>query len=81
MKPAYEKLKRNHYSSNELSAGFVDAETLFSEIGYNQEKLIAQNPGYINTCAVRMSLALLKSGVTFKGRLQIKNGTLKGKHI
>lgn len=81
MKPAYATLKRNYYSSNELAAGFVDAEQLFSEIGYEQKKLVAQNPGYVNTCAVRMSLALLKSGVSIKGRLPIKSGHLKGKYV
>lgn len=81
MKPTYSTLKSNHYSSNELATGFVDADQLFKEIGYEQKKLIAQNPGYVNTCAVRMSLALLKSGISIKGRLQIKSGALKGKFI
>ncbi len=40
-----------------------------------------QNPAYENTCAVRMSLALIKSGVNFQGRLMIKDGPHKGKMI
>ena len=79
MKPAYAKLKQHHYSSNELAAGFVDAEALFKEIGYDYKKLMEQDPAYANTCAVRMSLALIKSGVEFVGRLKIKDGTYKGK--
>jgi len=33
MKPTYEKLKKNYYSSNELATNFVDAESLYAEIG------------------------------------------------
>jgi len=81
MKPSYLKLKENHYSSNELAESYVDGESLYSEIGYSQKELIRQNSGYVNTCAVRMSLALLKSGVSFVGRLEIKKGEFKGKTV
>lgn len=81
MKPTYAKLTQNYYSSNELSPAFVDADALFKEVGYNYDKLIQQNPDYVNTCAVRMSLALIKSGVDFVGRMKIKDGPHKGKTI
>jgi hypothetical protein len=81
MKPTYEELKKNYYSSNELTNNFVDGETLYSEIGYNQDALIQQNPAYVNTCATRLSLALLKAGVLFTGRLPIKAGEFKGSAI
>jgi len=81
MKPTYEKLKKNYYSSNELAENFVDGEALYSEIGYSQEKLIQRNPAYVNTCATRVSLALLKSGVSFIGRIMVKDGEFKGKQI
>jgi hypothetical protein len=81
MKPTYKKLKENYYSSNELAENFVDGEALYSEIGYNQEALINQNPAYVNTCATRVSLALLKSGISFTGRLTIKSGELKDKKV
>lgn len=81
MKPQYGTLKGNHYSSNQHSADFVDAEALYKEIGYNHSDLVKQNPGYINTCATRMSLALLKSGISFGGRLKIKSGTFEGKSV
>lgn len=81
MKPMYATLKKNYYSSNELAKNFVDAESLYTEIGYSQEKLIKQKAGYVNTCATRMSLALLKSGVSFSGRLLVKAGKFKGKKI
>ena len=50
-------------------------------MGYNYEALQQQNAGYVNTCATRMSLALIKSGVSFNGRLTIKSGDWKGKKI
>lgn len=81
MKPTFEKLKQNHYSSNELSPSFVDAVALFNEIGHNYENLLKQSPDYVNTCAVRMSVALIKSDVNFVGRIKIKEGPYKGKMI
>lgn len=81
MKPTYQQLKKNYYSSNELEENFVDGETLYSEIGYSQEDLIKKNPAYVNTCATRVSLALLKSGISFTGRLPIKSGKFKGKTV
>jgi hypothetical protein len=50
-------------------------------MGLDHEKLIKQNPAYVNTCAARVSLALLKSDVSFVGRLKIKEGPLQGKMI
>jgi hypothetical protein len=79
MKPAYLTLKSHHYSSNELSSSYVDKKSLYSEIGYDIDNLIKQNPGYQNTCATRMSLALIKSGVPVNGRLRIKAGPHKGR--
>ncbi|MGR7045756.1 T6SS effector amidase Tae4 family protein [Klebsiella aerogenes] len=70
-----------HYSANESRPGYVPRETLFNEIGYDASALIKSNPGYMNTCAVRMSLALLKCNVSFSGRLPIKAGAYKGKKI
>lgn len=81
MKPSYESLKANHYSSNKYSANFLAGEDVYKSIGYDMEQLKKQNPGYANTCAVRLSLALLKSGMTFNGRLKIKDGPHKGKMI
>ena len=81
MRPTFQSLKKNYYSSNELATNFVDGENLYAEIGYDQADLIKQNPAYINTCATRVSLALLKSGVTFIGRLPIKSGKFKGKKV
>jgi hypothetical protein len=78
-KPLFTALKSNHYSSNELSPSYADKKSVYSEIGYDIDNLIKQNPGYENTCATRMSLALIKSGVAFSGRLKIKAGPHKGR--
>jgi hypothetical protein len=81
MKPTYAALKRHHYSSDVRHPSFVDAPGLYEEIGYDLDKLIEQNEGYKNTCAVRLSLALIKTGVPFHGRLRIKSGPHKDKMI
>lgn len=81
MKPAYATLKSNHYSSNKYSRAFLDSDQLYASLGYSLEALRRQNPDYVNTCAVRMSLALIKSGVHFFGRMKVKDGPYKGKMI
>ena len=53
-------------------------DQLFDELGWGD---IKNNKGYENTCAIRMSLCLIRSGVSVKGRLQIKQGQHKGKWI
>ena len=81
MKPYYHKLKHKHYSSHSESPKYKNPQDVYEEIGYDLKKIIRQNQGYQNTCAVRMSLALLKTGVSFTGRLKIKAGQFKGKYI
>lgn len=79
MKPSFTLLKNNHYSATRENSSYVSEEDVYKEIGYKLDDLVKQNPAYLNTCAVRMSLALLKSGVDFVGRLKIKDGPYKGK--
>ncbi|KAA8998163.1 hypothetical protein FJU30_17265 [Affinibrenneria salicis] len=79
MRPLYDQLKIQHYSSNNQRAGYVAADVLFSEIGYDYFELLRQGEQYKNTCAVRMSLALLKCNVAFSGRFTVKSGQYKGK--
>lgn len=81
MKPLYERLNNNHYSSTEETHNFLSRKELYKEIGYDDEVLIKESKAYKNTCATRMSLALIKSGVHFNGRLKIKSGPYKGRHI
>lgn len=58
----------------------VSAAALFRELGWDD---LIGNPAYENTCAIRVSLALIRSGVTIPGgRMAIKKeGPLKGKMI
>ncbi|RYY73043.1 MAG: hypothetical protein EOO52_19420 [Gammaproteobacteria bacterium] len=81
MKPTFQTVKRHHYSSEPSNANYKSAGDVYTEIGYNIADLMKQNSGYANTCATRMSLALLKSGVTFSGRLPIKAGTFKNRKV
>lgn len=81
MKPTYQSLKSNYYSSNELQPNYKSGSDLYAEMGIDHDKLMNQNPAYINTCAARVSLALLKSGVSFVGRLPVKGGKFSGKKI
>jgi len=81
MKPLFNQLKKNHYSANYSSPEYLSAGELYAEIGYDINILTNENIGYSNTCAVRMSLALIKSGIQFQGRLRIKKGIYKGRTI
>ncbi|MDR3214110.1 MAG: type VI secretion system amidase effector protein Tae4 [Azoarcus sp.] len=84
MKPVFSTLKKNHYSSDENSPDYKGKTDVYNEIGYDFGKLVAQNGQYGNTCAVRMSLALLKSNVNFGhpiSRLVIKSGPYKGRFV
>lgn len=81
MKPQYLTLKSKHYSSQKGNPSYVSRDDFYEEIGYKTEDLLIQNPGYDNTCAVRMSLALIKVGVPIAGRLKIKKGALTGKAL
>lgn len=73
MKPRFATLSKN-YSSNRS----ISQETLYKEIGWDD--LIGKS-AYANTCAIRVSLALIKSGVNVRGRIAIKKGPYKGKFI
>ncbi len=81
MKLSYLTLKSQHYSNEFTNPSYVSSEKLYNEIGYDINDLIKQNAGYANTCATRMSLALIKSGVNFDGRLKIKDGTYKNRFV
>ena len=70
MKPAFIKLRENY-----SSVAAVDQGALFREIGW--EDLIGKD-SFANTCAIRVSLALIKAGVQLKGRMAIRKGPFKG---
>lgn len=73
MKPQFSTVKANFYPSQN-----VNQAELFEEIGWGD---LAGKPAYVNTCAIRMSLALIKSGLTIPGRMRIKSGRNKGARI
>jgi hypothetical protein len=79
MRPGYSHLKKNHYSSDYAQPSYLSGEDLYVEIGYDLQTLLKEDPRYANTCATRMSLALIKAGVTFAGRRRIKTGPYKGR--
>lgn len=81
MKPMYAKLKSNHYSSSFARGERVSEVDLYNEMGIDFAKLKKSNPAYENTCAARMSLALLKSGVSVPGRMKIQSGPFAGRFI
>lgn len=73
MKPTFATLS-NNYSSNRT----VSLEALYKEIGWDD---LIENSAYANTCAIRVNLALIKSGINVRGRMAIKKGPHKGKLI
>jgi hypothetical protein len=77
----YALLKSHHHSAERANPSYRSDADVYSDIGYNLDVLMKQNPAYENTCAVRMSLALIKTGVDFVGRLKIKDGPHKGRTI
>lgn len=81
MKPTFQTLKSNHYSSEPSSKNYKSSADVYTEIGHTLNDLIVQNAGYANTCATRMSLALLKLGVSFMGRFSIKDGIFINKNF
>ncbi|MFV0491045.1 MAG: type VI secretion system amidase effector protein Tae4 [Pseudorhodobacter sp.] len=76
---AYDTLKSHYPSSNTRSAAYVSQGDLFREIGW--EDFIG-NPNYANTCAIRVSLALVRSGVTISPKSHnLLDGDHKGKGV
>lgn len=54
-------------------------DALFREIGWDD---LIHNANYENTCATRVSLALIKTGITIPGaRMPIRTGQYKGRMI
>jgi hypothetical protein len=72
MKPPFAMLWTNYPRTDKR-------EALFEELGWSD---IANHPGYKDTCAIRMSVGLLRSGLTLPGAsMQVHAGKLKGKKI
>jgi hypothetical protein len=73
MRPLFHALELNYPPHDR-----IDKAQLFQEIGWDD---LIKNIAYENTCAIRMSLALIKTGVHIPGRIAIKKGPFKGRRI
>lgn len=73
MKPSFAKIKKTYQDKHACPR-----DVLYKELGWDD---LVSNPAYENTCAVRISLAFIKLGVTMPGRIVIKKGPHKGKMI
>ena len=75
MKPLFATLKANHMGRQYLPPQVYDA------IGHPE---LALDPAWFNTCAIRMSVALIASGMKIHAgpaRLRIKTGPHKGEQV
>lgn len=73
MKPHFATLKK-HYARRQD----VTRAALFTEIGWED---LVKNANFENTCAIRLSLAMIKCGIALPGRMKINVGPHKGKLI
>lgn len=72
MKPAFAVL-RGHYPKSATQGA------LFGEIGWTD---LLNKPAYKDTCAIRVSVALVNCGISLPGaRMRINAGQLKGRRI
>lgn len=72
MKPTFATLML-HYPSSERR------EVLYKQIGWDD---VVNNPVFQDTCAIRMSIALLSAGITLtSSTMTIHAGPLKGRRI
>lgn len=73
MKPTFAMLSKNYPSNRSISQA-----ALYREIGWDDR---IGNSAYANTYAIRLNLALIKSGINVRGRIAIRKGPHKGKLI
>lgn len=73
MTATYNSLKRSYAEYNQL-----DMADLYTSLGWTD---VIDKPGWANTCAVRMHLALLDAGESIPGRFTVHDGKHKGKQI
>lgn len=59
MRPNFDTLYNNYPSSNMARPNYISQRDLFNEIGWQE---FLGNPNYDNTCALRVSLAFVRSG-------------------
>lgn len=74
MKPLFSVLKSHHMGRR------VTPSEVYESIGHAPEMAFDQM--WANTCAIRMSIALIASGIKIRpGRLRIKAGRFKGEMV
>lgn len=74
MKPAFSLLRAHHMGRT------VTAAQVYEAIGHPSS--MASDPVWQNTCAIRMSVALIGAGMAIRpGRLKIRDGPFKGKMV
>lgn len=73
MRPKFSALERNYPKHDS-----IDTAQWFQEVGWDE---LINHSAYANTCAIRMSLALIKVSVPIHGRIAIKKGPFKGQRI
>ncbi|TFW34838.1 T6SS effector amidase Tae4 family protein [Massilia horti] len=72
-------LQFNVLAANYPRRSFVPTADLFREIGWDD---LIKDPKYENTCATRVSLALIKSGIIIPdARMSIRRGPFKNHRI
>lgn len=75
----YQTLRANYAPSTPSRDGYVSLSDLYTQIGWQD---FITDPNYQNTCAIRISLALVKSGFPLSaGSHRILSGEHKGKRV
>ena len=76
---SYDALKSHYPSSNPRSDAYVSQRDLFEAIGWDA---FIGNPNYQNTCAIRVSLALVRAGASISPKSHnVLSGPNAGKGI
>jgi hypothetical protein len=73
MRLDYDTMKRTYDEYNDHST-----DELYRELGWSD---LIGNPSWVNTCAIRMSLALIACGVSIPGRIRIRAGRYAGRSV
>lgn len=74
MMPNFDVLRKHHMGRE------VDPDQVYIAIGLPAD--MALDPTWANTCAIRMSVALISTGIRIRpGSLTIKDGPFKGKMV
>ncbi|SPZ47541.1 Uncharacterised protein [Agrobacterium tumefaciens] len=77
MRVNFDTLYKNYPSSDPSHPNYLSQRDLFTEIGWDD---FIGNPNYHNTCAIRVSIAFVKSGINIvPASHRIQKGPYAGK--